>query len=107
MTGHGSYLTRAFAPSMGVAPAEAVGLLRTELEAAQQRIFGEVERLIRHADQLPGVTTPSLTIGPPRDLPSAESAAPISSDPLQPLDTQCLIPESVTSPRAAAAKSLI
>ena len=30
MTGHGSYLTRAFAPSMGVSPAEALELMRSK-----------------------------------------------------------------------------
>lgn len=91
MTGHGSYLTRAFAPSMGVSPAEALELMREELEIAQQATFGSAERLLKYANQLPEISTPSLPIGPPRESHSIAYAAPISGDPLQPLDTQCLI----------------
>lgn len=91
MTGHGSYLTHAFAPSMSVAPAEALELLRPELEKAVLTSFGGADLLERCSHGLPESSVPPLPIGHPRDRSPSASAAPISSDPLQALGNQCLI----------------
>jgi hypothetical protein len=95
LTGHGSFLTQAFAPGMNVAPAEALSTLYLELDTRALRLFGDTGPLTRHADDLPTPKIPSLPIGPARTASPLSGIGPVSSDPLPPLDTQCLIDRSL------------